>query len=228
MMLISSIHVATYLRSLGVECHYLSLGYIDSLKSDEIREFGQSAEDMYLPQKVFEQGVPKLEERPVDAVFIGNGCERRQKFFGEHAEYLSNFNMSVFMPDWKIPHAAGGLATLDANDSLALCQRSKIFLNIHRDDFEYFEWHRICMRGFLSGALVLTEPVFKVPEFESGVHYLECSLEEMPEKINWLLNSNEGQEVLMQVSAAGREAYLNTSMPRSMSGYLSFVHARRK
>lgn len=217
-------HASAYLQSLGVKCHYLPLGWSESLESDRTRHFGKSATGMHIPQQAYlVDGTNTALNRPIDAVFVGNGCERRQSFFASYAAQLSNFDMAVFMPDWKVPHASGGLATLDANDSIALCQRSKIFLNIHRDNFEYFEWHRICMIGFLSGSLVLTEPVFKVPEFRSGVHYLECTLEQMPEKIDWLLNTEEGREQLSQIALAGREAYLQTSMAEPLRNYLTFI-----
>lgn len=224
-------HVATYLRSLKIPCHYFPLGWASSLEKNKQNGFGESIENMYLPEAALsknDNSLDDMDNRPIDVVFIGNGCKRRQRFFNEYAEPLSNFNMTVFAPDWQIPHSSGGLATLDVNDSITLCQRSKIFLNIHRDDFEYFEWHRICMRGFLSGALVLTEPVFSVPEFEAGTHYLQCTLDEMPEKMEWLLNTKDGQKTLKHVSEAGRQAYLGTSMASSVSSYLSFVQGSEK
>ena len=33
-------------------------------------------------------------------------------------------------------------------------------LNLHRDEFSYFEWHRVMMMGIEQGALVLSEPCF--------------------------------------------------------------------
>ena len=57
---------------------------------------------------------------------------------------------------------------------------SKILLNIHRDEFSYFEWHRMVFYGFWQKTLVVTEPCYEVPEFQPGVHYLSCEHRDMP------------------------------------------------
>lgn len=192
---------AKYLRSLNLNSHYLPLGYFENLDYSSQKSFSDSSSGMYLSRKVKDFDFTKsgIMNRPIDVSFVGNCCPRRSEFFAEYAEFFSSIESALFLPDWNLPHSENSVATLNTNDSLALAQRSKVFLNVHRDRFNYFEWHRLVLRGMISGAVVVTEPVRSVPGFVSGIHYLECSLDEMPNLINWLLNTEEGKQKMLDV-----------------------------
>ena len=73
-----------------------------------------------------------------------------------------------------------------------MAQRSKIHLNIHRDDVTYFEWHRMVLLGIWQKALMVTEPCFKVPGLNPGEHYFEGDISELPDAIEWFLETEEG------------------------------------
>jgi hypothetical protein len=92
---------------------------------------------------------------------------------------------------------------------VGLAQRSKLLLNIHRDEFPYFEWHRMVCQGIWHRTLVVSEPCFRVPWLIPGQHYLECDAANMPELIDWLLNTDEGMAKAESVRAAALEVLVH-------------------
>jgi hypothetical protein len=72
-------------------------------------------------------------------------------------------------------------------------------LNIHRDEFPYFEWHRVMMMGIEQGALVLSEPCLPSPGVEPGRHFLTATLDQMPEVLSRLLGSSDGEAFARQI-----------------------------
>ncbi|MGE0558043.1 MAG: hypothetical protein AB7O69_07200, partial [Burkholderiales bacterium] len=89
-----------------------------------------------------------------------------------------------------------------------LARHSKIYLNVHREDFGFFEIHRMVMQGMANGAAVVTDNCLSHPDFIAGTHYLQEELNKIPALLEWLLGSPEGQQRLRQVSLAGHQAYM--------------------
>lgn len=87
----------------------------------------------------------------------------------------------------------------------------------------YFEWHRIVLRNMISGAVTLTEPVNNTPEFTEGEDYIACSLESFPKKIDWLLSTEEGLEMLRKVQKKSRENLMKTNFENHIKMYLNHV-----
>lgn len=134
-----------------------------------------------------------LAERPLDLFFNGVLTARRERFFARHAWLFAAHRCALYMPTPQLPISARIASSLGARDATALAQRARLHLNVHRGDLPYFEWHRLAVRGFWQKTVVVSEPSFRVPGFEPGVHYLECELEEMPRRIEWLLHTAEGR-----------------------------------
>jgi hypothetical protein len=74
----------------------------------------------------------------------------------------------------------------------ALLQRAKILLNLHRDEYTYFEWWRL-MQAFWHKAVVVTEACFPHRVFKPGVHYFEEAPRHMHHLIAWLARTPDGQ-----------------------------------
>lgn len=55
----------------------------------------------------------------------------------------------------------------------------------------------------MAKTLVLTEPSNPIPGIVPGEHYLECEAKAMPEMIEWLLKTEEGQALAQKVRLAG-------------------------
>ena len=217
---------AIFTREYGILSYFLPLG---PLKSDlELKQinFNQYLNGIFIDKNTRDYNVEHekvLSQRPIDILYIANCVPRRASFLAKNANVFNKFNSFIFSPIWPFPHKADSITTLDKNNSLALCQRSKILLNIHRDEFNYFEWHRIVLRGFRSGNVVITEPSYPVPGFVNGTHYLEVPLDEIPDKIEYLLNTTEGTELCNSISRNARTAYKTTySLSQSLDRYYKF------
>ncbi len=215
---------AKYLRSLGLTSYYIPLGDYNSLDYSAVKSFSAESNGMYLSTKIKEFNYSKrdLLERPIDVSFVGNCCPRRGDFFSRHGAYFSSIDSALFIPEWNMPHSDKSVATLNTNDSLALAQRSKIFLNVHRDEFNYFEWHRLVLRGMVSGAVVLTEPVKPVPGFVSGIHYIECELDQIPATIDWLLTTAEGNSKMLELQSQANSAIERVSCSEKVSQFMGY------
>jgi len=166
--------------------------------------------------------------RPIDISFVGGPSARRELFFAESAPFLSHWRCVIdyrkhlnapILWDHKNQHELGF--------GHFLARHSKIYLNVHREDFGFFEIHRMVMQGMANGAAVVTDGCLPHPDFVAGTDYLQEALSNIPSLLEWLLTSPEGQEKLMQVSKAGHEAYKQKCSPDRASAVLSRFFAAR-
>ena len=196
---------AAFLRSKGVEAYFFPLGYLEeySAFSDNSPLPGELSVRS-LPRHVHEFRVSKevpLAERPIDIFFVGTLSERREEFFATTAKHFSNYFSFFHLPSADRPLVQGKTAAMTTQAVIGISGRSKILLNVHRDEFPYFEWARMVFHGFWQRTLVLTEPCLPAPGFVAGEHYLECSLSDFPSMIAWLLRTSEGMNTCETVSA---------------------------
>ena len=140
-----------------------------------------------------------IDERPLDVFFNGVSTDRRAEFFASNAALFADLRCALYMPQKWHPVSENLPSALDARDATALAQRAKISLNVHRSELPYFEWHRIVVRGIWQRSVVVTEPSLRIPGLEPGVHYVECPLDEIPRKIEWLLRTKVGRAELAAV-----------------------------
>jgi glycosyltransferase involved in cell wall biosynthesis len=181
---------------LGVPARALPLGWIEGLDdfADALEIEAPQVRAALEPEAREPVGVDRpLADRPLDVCFNGVLTQHREKFFARNAWFFAGLRCALFMPTPRIPISARVASSLSAHDATALSQRSKILLNIHRSEMPYFEWHRLVVRGIWQKTLVVSDPSRRVPGFEPGVHYIECTLEEMPRKIEWLLRTDAGR-----------------------------------
>ena len=164
-----------------------------------------------LPLRIRNQ-LPELKDplmqRPLDLNFIGTLNSRREKFFAANASWLSQYCNFFHIPSMDFPLRKGEGQALDTESVLGISRRSKILLNIHRDNLPYFEWHRIVFHGLWQNTLVVTEPCHDVPGLLAGEHFIECHLSDMEEMLYWLLSTSEGVQKAEQVRNAGHQALI--------------------
>jgi tetratricopeptide (TPR) repeat protein len=147
----------------------------------------------------------RLDDRPIDILFIGSSAPRREKVMPPLRELSDNFRFVCIYTrqDWPLTERNHRSTSTEIN--CALGQRAKIVLNIHRDWPGYFEWSRMVMQGFWQGACVVCDPGMPNPIYQSGVHFLEENVRHIGELIGWLLGTREGREKLDLVRMAGYE-----------------------
>jgi hypothetical protein len=146
------------------------------------------------------------ESREIDVAFWGARSPRRDLFLTEfegrlrrHVSYLH-----CPRPSEKRARIPSDCSRLELCDHLAL--HSKILLNIHQGEVQYFEWHRMVLQGMGSGAVVVSDPCVAGPIFKAGVHYFEAGLENICDLIDWLLLTDEGKRSAEQVRANAFQA----------------------
>lgn len=197
---------AERLLSQGIRCGYLPLGYLADFRPfQKIPELPLHYGTQYLPPEVRRRStfLEPLTARPLDVVFFGNPTARRKRFFTKAAPLLARYHCYFHFSNATQPLLAGKTTYMDTPTVLGLVQRSRVLLNIHRDDNPYFEWQRIVMQGIWQGALVISEPCTPAPPFRPGLDFIEADLADIPEKIAYYLSCAEGRREAQWIAAEG-------------------------
>jgi hypothetical protein len=143
------------------------------------------------------------EGRPIDILFIGSHSPRRARWIGALQHAVPDANWRVHLPSDIQPLRDRCAASIDTATCIALARRSKILLNVHRDDTPYFEWQRIVWRGLWQRSLVVTEPAGRVPGLAAGRDYVEVRVEQMAAMLRRLLTTTAGMRQADQIRRAG-------------------------
>ncbi len=157
-------------------------------------------------------------ERPLDIAFFGNLTPQRSKFFARHAAFLSDYETYIHCSMDTGPYTADRSAAIRL--ARHVLGHAKIALNVHRDEFPYFEWHRIVRLGMSSGSVVVSEPCLPHPDFKPGVHYFEENARHMPDLLEWLLRTDEGRREAGRVRANVQALILDGTRSRQNAARL--------
>jgi hypothetical protein len=150
--------------------------------------------------RAFDGTSPRFADRPLDVVFLGTHSPRRDKWLASYAQKFAELNAFLYCSKAPRPLLAGQNPMASTEVTAALLQRAKILLNLHRDDYAYFEWWRL-MQAFWLKAAVVTEPCFPHPIFKPGVHYFEEAPRHIHHLVEWLAKSADGQAKAEKVRA---------------------------
>jgi hypothetical protein len=201
---------AIFLKQIGLPAHFFPLGYLSDYqpftfyadKPNLVPLNSISSKEW----KSISDFNTSLDRRFIDILFVGHLNNKREEFFAKNASWLSKYRCFLHIPPVKGPLLKTDKNTLSTEAVIGLSQRSKILLNIHQGDLDYFPWHRIIFHGLWQKTLVITEPCHPIPKLSSGEHYIESSLDEMESKINWFLNTKEGIEEAEKIRQSGYNA----------------------
>ncbi|MBR8832402.1 MAG: hypothetical protein N5P05_001866 [Chroococcopsis gigantea SAG 12.99] len=204
-----NIKTATFLRRIGIPAYFLPLGYLEGYKPFSFCAWRPDLLALQsIPKRIWE-GVDSLEvsweQRPLDILFVGHLSDRRRSFFSHSSSWLHQYKCFLHIPPLNGPFLEGKGNALTTEAFAGLSQRSKILLNIHQSDLDYFEWHRIIFYGLWQKTLVLTETCHQIPGLIPGEHYLQCDLKDMESKIEWLLNTEEGRRESERIRNNGHQ-----------------------
>ena len=201
---------ANVLRSSGHSASHLPLGYVENFAPYTVHAdlpVGPETESLSAEVRRWRDIDRPLAERPIDLSFVGEATPRRSAFFASLAPLLEKYETHLrLLPAGSGPWPAGGIPIHRRTRTTAgLSQRSKIVINIHRDQEHYFEWHRIVLMGIWQRALVLTETVTETPPFVAGRDYVQATLDEMPRLIDYYLCNPKGIEEAERIRNSGYE-----------------------
>lgn len=180
-----------------------------------------------LPRAAKAGGNPALPfgSRPLDLAFFGTSSPHRARFFARATPVLAEFESFLYCrPDSRGPiQDTGGDGAL-SRLACHVSANARITLNIHRDEFGYFEWHRMVRAGMCSGSLVVSEPCLPHPFIVPGQHYFEEQLRYLPDLIEWLLSSSDGREAAQRVIAQASDLMRGALSPaQSAAGFFTFA-----
>ena len=174
--------------SLGIGVRHLQLGYSRSW-------------DRFDPEA----------DRDLDATFLGCYTKRRGRLLAGYAPSLARHRCELVISDNDQPNSASGASFLAGEDKWSLLARSRVLLNVHREDHPpYFKWVRV-LEAIHCGAVVVSEPSSHFEPLEPGRHFAVDSPESLDRLVDELLDSPD------RLDSLRREAYdfVRSELPMS-------------
>ena len=166
-------------------------------------------------------GVPSMVapavERDIDVVLLGGKTERRAARLAAMAPGLWDRNCDLRLFSFSKPVQADTPGLVFGDDKYRLLARSRILLNIHRDDARpgYFEWARM-MEAMANGCCVVTEPVTGFEPFVEGRDFI--ATDDLEGAVAELLADDHR---CREIGEAARRAAVETySLPASIAPLL--------
>jgi hypothetical protein len=145
--------------------------------------------------------------RPIDVAFFGTDSSLRDDFFAAATPHLARLRQVILYRRLQgSPKLYGTDREIEGINNFVL-QRTRILINVHRDPLGYFEIHRMGVMGFMNKALVVSNHCFPHPIFKPGEHYLEETICRIPKLIDWLITTQEGQDLAEKVRMQAYETY---------------------
>jgi hypothetical protein len=160
-------------------------------------------------------------DRPIDISFFGAASPHREVFFARHASSLAAHQAFFYCRRHDTPIGTHGTEASLTRIAAHVSAHSKISLNLHRDEFDYFEWHRMVRLAISARSVVVSEPCLPHPHFQAGVHYFEENARQIPNLVAWLLRSPEGQRRAEEAIRACEEVISNQLTPHRVASLLA-------
>ena len=112
-------------------------------------------------------------DRDLDLVFLGGKTDHRAARLARMAPMLWDRDVDLRLFSFTRPVRRGEPGLVFGDDKYRLLARSRILLNIHRDDTEpgYFEWARM-VEAMANGCCIVTDPVTGQEPFVDGEHFV--------------------------------------------------------
>lgn len=160
---------ATELRRRGVEAYHLRLGY-------------------HPPWDVW--GGDPTSPRDLDVAFMGSLTKRRARFLSEAAGVLAQWNCDIRLFEVDGPTRSGSNHFLTGGAKSALLAKSRVLLNVHQGERDYFEWVRV-IEAMSNGAVVVSETSQGFHPLVPPDHFIHSDLDSLPGRLDALLRDEE-------------------------------------
>lgn len=170
----------------------------------------------------FDVASQDLSARPLDVLFLGSHSPRREKWLAAYAPKFSALNAFVYYSRSQRPLAPTHNPMASPETSAALLRRAKVLVNLHRDDYAYFEWWRM-MQAFWHKTAVVTEPCFPHRIFKPGEHYFEEAPRHIHHLVDWLVRTPDGRAKAEEVRARAHQDLVARADAKSAA--LALLHA---
>ncbi|MCE2565723.1 hypothetical protein [Komagataeibacter sp. FNDCF1] len=166
-------------------------------------------------------------DRQLDISFFGGSSPHREKFFARNAGFFAQYRNYFYYRKFTAPIDSSPRDNPLSRLASHVAGHSRIALNIHRDDYGFFEWHRIVKGAMANGSVVVSEPCLPHPVFQPNVHFLEETGRHIPNLIEWLLNTPDGQARAEEIRATTLQLVSAPTHNRAhctrIRGFISYV-----
>lgn len=176
---INALGVAAYRRR-GLPCHHLPLGYHDMLAHRDATPH---------------------QKRDIDIIFLGSMTPRREVFLAENAPFFSGRSCYIRLVPLGFAKTKTTRSYLGADERNDLLNRSRILLNVHYSEQNYFEWHRMLV-ALANGCCIITETSRGYGPLEPGKHFVMAESEYLIPCCEYYLNN---PDECTRIAEQGRE-----------------------
>ncbi len=186
---------AAILRRAGVNAVCIQPGYSSAFAAFEApKDLTAHAVFAGCPSSVrnFDPSSLRFADRPLDVSFMGQSSARREHWLAAYAPIFANLQCFIYCARTTAPLTKETNLMASTDVTASILGRTKILLNLHRDEYAYFEWWRL-MQAFWLKTVVVTEPCFPHPLFKPRVHFFEEAPRHLPDLVHWLATTPEGQ-----------------------------------
>ena len=125
--------------------------------------------------------------RDIDLAFLGGHTERRARIIAGCADVLAGRRVRLHLTETAAPHVAGAPGFLQGPAKWDLLGRTRILLNIHRDELPYLEWVRAA-EAISNGCVLMTEHSNGFGPLEPQRHFVSVAHQDLPHAIESLLD----------------------------------------
>ena len=170
------IHLAgvTAYRECGLRCFHLPLGYHPLLEyTDE----------------------PAICAREIDICLLAAKTDRREEFIAANAEFFAARNCHLRLVPLEFAKTKQTRSYLPASERNLLLQRSKILLNVHYSQSQYFEWHRALI-ALGNRCCLITETCQGFEPLVPGKHFVMAKADDLTTCCEYYLNHEEERKAI--------------------------------
>ena len=165
--------VAAY-RSCGLRCFHLPLGY-----------------DRLLEQT----SQPPKSARDIDVCLMAAKTDRREEFIATNADFFAARSCHLRLVPIEFAKTEETRSYLSAPQRNLLLQQSKILLNVHYSQLQYFEWHRALI-ALANRCCLITETCQGFEPLVPGKHFVMAKAEDLTTCCEYYLNHKEEREAI--------------------------------
>jgi len=128
--------------------------------------------------------------RDVDVVFLGALTHRRADFLARSARMLAEWHCDLRVFEVKGPVTSATGHFLTGRTKHELLANSRVLINVHQGERDYFEWVRI-IEAMSNGCLVVSETSGGFAPLRAPEHFIETGLESLTGRVDAYLRDED-------------------------------------
>ena len=165
-------------RARGLRCFHLPLGYHPLLEhTDE----------------------PAKSAREIDICLLAAKTDRREEFIAANADFFAALNCHLRLVPIEFAKTTETRSYLPASERNMVLKRSKILLNIHYSQLQYFEWHRALI-ALANRCCLITETCQGFEPLVPGKHFVMAKADDLTTCCEYYLNHEEEREAIAEAA----------------------------